>query len=212
MYPSDLPLGFIDDGSEHQGKAIHSPRLPVSSQSPTLSLRDIKVMHYIGTDPLKWRSKIRWYQCWELLNKPQSRPGQLYRFYHRDFSIPPHEIKTIPKQWLDGYAQQGIDMTSIRSEGMYRWDKEMLQLFAEHGTAKFKRLAIWDVNWSKLYEELNSDKPQIDFGDPRTWLDKSIHTWLRRTQPYFSHYGPPVSRLRSFYFRFIHKILRLYGW
>jgi len=212
MYPADHAWGFIDDGSEHKGRAIHSPRLPVPPQSPILSLRDIKVMHYIGTDPLKWLSKIRWYQCWEMLNNVQSRPSQLYRFNHRDFSIPPHEIKAIPKQWLDGYERQGIDMTSICRENIYRWDKEILQLFSEHGTVKFKRLAIWDVNWSKLYEELNPDKPQMDFGDPRTWVDKIIHRWLRRTQPYFSHYGPPTSRLQRLYFRFIHKMLQMLGW
>ena len=28
------PLGYVDDGSEHQGLDIHSPRIPISKESP----------------------------------------------------------------------------------------------------------------------------------------------------------------------------------
>ena len=44
---------------------IHSPRLPVPDDSPRISLREVKVMHFSTIDFDRFKSKVRWYQCWE---------------------------------------------------------------------------------------------------------------------------------------------------
>ena len=54
---------------------------------------------------------------------------------------------------------QGIDMTSIYRQPYYYWDREMLNMFAQYGTAKFKREAIWDwdIDWSDKARQMGLD-------------------------------------------------------
>src|SRR5215510_5602039 len=65
-----LPLGFMDDGSDHVGTKIHSRRIPIPSGSREIKLQDIKVLHYQYTNWERMESKHRWYQCWERRNNP----------------------------------------------------------------------------------------------------------------------------------------------
>jgi glycosyltransferase involved in cell wall biosynthesis len=216
LEPHTHPYGFVDDGSEHVGRKIHSQRVPVPSQAPSITLRDIKVMHYVGVDSEKWASKHRWYQCWERLNRPQRRSIDIYRHYHRIDDIPPHEIKPMPEEWMAGYRQRGIDMTSVSREGVFRWDMEVLAFLGEYGPAKFKRQAIWDVDWTALHREIYPDAPPVRFKDPRNWLDKWVHRWLRKTQPYYSHFSPYYEKTQSAFsrlsIRVVRKMLGFLGW
>jgi glycosyltransferase involved in cell wall biosynthesis len=212
LYPTPLPLGFVDDGSAHSGKTIHSPRIPLPSQASKLFLKTIKVMHYVGTDLSRWHSKLRWYQVWEYLNHPNRGLINLYRFYHKDVGISPHMIVPLPQEWLLGYEKHGIDMTSVSQPDVFRWDKEVIQLFIKHGGRYFKKLAIWDVNWSQLYKEIYGDDTNIDLRDPRSRLDKFIHAWLHRTQPHFSHYGTPLPIHLRLFSSFMYRFLKLIKW
>ena len=207
----DYAYGFMDDGSEYEGTKIHESRIPRPVQASTITLRDIKVMHYVGVDSEKWKSKHRWYQCWECLNQPQNRPIRIYRRYHRNDVVPVNEIKPMPKEWLSGYEQQGIDMTSIRREGFFNTDKQVLEFLVEHGPARFKRIAIWDVNWTALYKKNNPHDPPVEFRDPRNRFEKIVHYWLRQTQyqyqfTYFSGHRPSIVT------RIIQSILKCFGW
>jgi hypothetical protein len=197
----------MDDGSDHQGKVIHSVRVPLPPGARTLQLKEIKLMHYCNMDRGRYESRIRWYQCWEQLNL-RKRPLELYRYYHVGLSAQAQFIKPVPQEWIQGYAEHGIDMTSVIRVGYYWWDNEVLQFFDEHGTARFKRLAIWDVNWGKLYGQLHPDKPKKPYPDPRSRFDRVVHRWLRRTQP---HYLAPSSSQRLHYWM-VQKALRILGW
>jgi hypothetical protein len=201
------PIGFMDDGSSHQGKVIHSFRVPTPPGARTLQLNEIKLMHYCKMDLDRHASRSRWYQCWELLNL-QRRPLELYRFYHVGLSVPPQGIKPVPTEWIQGYEDRGIDMTSVNREGNYRWDRDVLHFFDEHGTARFKRLAIWDTDWNRLHEQFYPDQPRKRYPDPRSRFDKIVHRWLRSTQQNYSvpHFG---QRLQNWLAR---KALRPLGW
>jgi hypothetical protein len=212
LYPEPQRFGFMDDGSEHQGREIHSPRIPVRGRGPVLTLSRVAVMHYVGVDPQRWRSKLRWYQCWEQLNGTGRRPAELYRFYHKDLSIPEREIRRIPPSWLRGYQQRGIDMTTVAGARAYRWDREILRLFAEHGTRRFRKLAIWDESWTSKARALGVEVSGKEFRDPRSRIDRLVHGWLRRTQPYYSHYGPEPSFFRRVSLRAADALLRAMGW
>lgn len=63
LWPWELPLGNMDDFSQHKGNPIHSPRIPLPNEALTISLREIKLMHYNRTDPERTLSIVRWYQC-----------------------------------------------------------------------------------------------------------------------------------------------------
>jgi len=119
-----LPLGFMDDGSDHAGFNIHSPRIPVPVDANRIRLHSIRVLHYQYVSWERLKSKNRWYECWEKLNQPWRKSIEIYRLYHHmdriskpegqldDISKP--EGQLLPKEWLLGYEQQGIDMTSIQ--------------------------------------------------------------------------------------------------
>ena len=50
-FPIVVPAGFVDDGSDHTGKIIHSVRVPIPSGGPTLLFPvEIKLMHYCLAD------------------------------------------------------------------------------------------------------------------------------------------------------------------
>jgi hypothetical protein len=85
------------------------------------------------------------------------------------------------EKWVSGYEEKGIDMTSIREEATYWWDREVLAMFAEHSPQAFRREDIWGVNWYGLLNGTNGSP--INCRDPRGPFDKLVHRWLRKTQP-----------------------------
>lgn len=205
-----MPMGFADDGSGHKGKVIHNSRVPTPPGAGRLFPQQINVMHYCHMDPARFASRIRWYECWEFLSLHKS-PINLFRYYHCEESVSLNVLRPMPGEWIQGYERQGIDMTSVTTEMVYRWDKEVLQLLETYGTKKFKRLFIWNFNWSKLYKDLYPEKPERNFPDPRTRLDKLVQMWLLRTQPSFYH--DTNSRYTSIlYYRFVQKVLARFGW
>ncbi len=176
-----FPWGFMDDGSEHQGKKIHSPRIPLPDNSVSIMLRDIKVLHYQCANQQRMKSKHRWYQCWEKLNQPQKTYIDIFRQYHSREFVASEKIQPLPSDWLLGYTKKGIDMTSICSKSPTWWDREIITLFKKYGTEMFKQLDIWDVDWLLLAEQ-NSLDIGNEYYDPRSKLDKIINKWLRKTQ------------------------------
>lgn len=208
--PKELQVGFVDDGSPHRGNTIHSPRVPAPPGGPKLRMEGIKVMHYCLMDPERVASRLRWYQCWEQLQLKR-RPLALYRFYYALAYVPDRVVKPVPPEWIQGYEEQGIDMTSVNCDGKYRWDRDILQFFQEHGTEKFKRLPIWDVDWGRVHEEFYPGQPKPRLLDPRSRLDKLAHEWLRWTQRYYCYHDSPGFAQRL-HLRLVEKALRMAGW
>jgi len=209
-YPTLLPVGFVDDGSEHGGKVIHSTRVPKPAGAPVLLPTEIKLMHYCLIDVERFKSRIRWYQCFEFLTS-RKKPISLYRFYNIIRFVPPQAIAKVPREWIEGYRQHGIDMSSVIRDGSYRWDREVLEYFKQHGTKKFKRLAIWDIDWSGLRDELYPGESLKDLSDPRGKFDKLVHKWLEVSQSDFSLYARP-KRGRRLFHRIVQKALGSLGW
>lgn len=195
--PQRLPLGFADDGSEHGGSMIHSDRLPIPADAPSLVLREIKVLHYQYTDWPRMESKQRWYQCWEQLRQPR-RAAQIYRQYHFMHAIPATQVRPVRPEWFKGYQQQGIDLTSISREDSYLWDRLVLEMIKQHGSATFRRINIWDVDWKLKAKQTGVDGDGIH--DPRSWLDRAVLHWLRKTQ---EQYTRPLNRLLQWLLRFV---------
>lgn len=206
----EMPFGLLDDESDHRGKVIHSSRVPIPPGARILHPNEIKLMHYSLMDRNRCESRLRWYQCWEHLNLHR-RPIDLYRFYHTHLFVPENMVKPLPAEWIQGYVQRGIDMTSVTSEGKYRWDKEVLQFFDEHGTARFKRLAIWDTDWIRLHDRLYPDKPKTNHADPRSRFDKLVHRWLHWTQRYYCFNVVP-NLSQKLHHRSVQMALRPLGW
>lgn len=196
------PLGFMDDGSNTTRGKIHSPRIPEPLHSPRIRLRQIKILHYQYTSLKRVRSKQRWYQCWERINRPEVSAINSHRMYQDVHSFPQNELYPFCHSWFAGYEKQGIDMTSICIEPTFWRDEEVLGWMSKYGTHKFKKLAIWDTDWSELAKQ---HYPHVDvhhYDDPRNWFDKLIHLWLKETQPF----------RENILVRIVDKLLSVLGW
>jgi hypothetical protein len=191
--------GYVDDDAPHEGAPIHSPRVPTPPGAPMLALHDVRVLHLATTDWARMKSRQRWYQMWEVLNKPARRPTEMYRQYHH-MDAPPG-LQPLAPEWVDGYRRAGIDLTSVRREARYRWDGQVLELLRVHGAARFRRLNIWDVDWAAIAAAWNVDPSTLP-KDPRSWIDRAVLRYLRRSQ------GRHNGRL----YRWIDAALRIVGW
>jgi hypothetical protein len=195
-----FPLAFVDDGSEHTGPDMHSPRVPVSRASPRMDFQDIRVLHYQFVDWNRMESKHRWYLCHERITHPAQGAIEVYRRYRHMDAVHPHDLRPIPTEWLAGYERAGIDMRSTRTGTPYWWDREVLDMFARFTPRRFRREAIWDVDWPSMAQVVAPDVPPSSVRDPRSRFDRLVHQWLRRTQPF--HDSPWVRRIDNALARF----------
>jgi glycosyltransferase involved in cell wall biosynthesis len=204
--PWDYAWGFMDDGSDPDWGVLHTTRIPAPLNAPDILMRDIKVMHYAFTDTARRESKWRWYQCFERILNPHRSAIELYRQYHEADSLSLDQIRPIPSHWLQGYMDQGIDMTSVNRPNRPRWDKELVDMLDKYGSEHFRRQNIWSVDWAAVHQEIYGQEPSRSLSDPRNKIDKWVHRWLQSSQAYYQPYN------RTFDIRLIEKILKLLGW
>lgn len=178
-----MPFGFVDDGSDHVGAKIHSPRVPVNEKSALFFPKEMKVLHFQYADWERMESKHRWYQCWEKINNPQKSCIEIYRQYHHMYSIRKNELKDIPENWRAEYMKHGIDMDSYVVESEYRWDKNVFDLLQEYPRDFFNRIDIWKKNWED-FGEINVNNDLAKLKDNRRYFDIVILKYLDATQKY----------------------------
>lgn len=180
VFHSPWLFGFMDDDRPHQGRFIHSPRVPQDEHGPKLFLADIKVLHYQYTDWARMKAKHRLYEVIEALHDPRRGAISIYRQYHH-MDVPNPCRVPIRHEWLDDYVRAGIDMTSTNVEGRYAFDADTLSHLEKHGARRFAKLSIWDTDWVAL-AELHGFAHPSHYADPRRKGEKRVHAWLAATQ------------------------------
>ena len=211
VFPAELPLVYVDDGYEHQGKEIHSPRLPLPPHTPRVPL-GVKTLHLSTLDLARFRSKNRWYQCWEFINQGgEGRAFELYRFYHTEFCVAESRLAPLPRKWVDGYLPAAAPL-SFTGKAYYRWDREMLGLLIEHGPQRFRQLAIWDTDWDRMHRDIFGSESPRSLKDPRSVLDKMIHRWLEATQPIYCEGAPKRVGVAMLRHRIARRLVKMVGW
>ena len=165
-----FPWAIIDDGSEHTGKYIHSPRIPLNVSSNIIPLTTIKVLHLQYLNWTRMESKQRYYQCLERVKFPDKPPVEIYRMYHHMYSIPKSRITEVLSVWVEKYIELGLDFEKLSIGKKFWFDDEIKTLINTYGAIKFKR----DEVWSSISKA----------EDPRNLLDKLIHKYMKLTQPY----------------------------
>ena len=178
----DLPLGYMDDGAAHGGSAIHNWRVPTPDGSPRIVCHDIKVLHYQYTDWQRMKSKHRWYQCWEVLNRPGKSAIEIFRMYHHMYAVPITQRIMLHDDWFRGYQKLDIDVTSVTKFATYYWDVQVAEWIAEHGAEKFAKLDIWQLDYEETWRKAKGKEPPRSLKDPRTAEQKQTIDWLRSTQ------------------------------
>lgn len=131
---------YKDDGAEHVGQKIHSPRIPLSENTKFVNIDKFVVMHYQFTDWQRMLSKHRWYQCYERVNYPSKNQLSIYRMYHHMYNK--KHFNNIPYLWFLGYLNNGVNACSIHIDNVYRWDKLVDIYLEEYGEDYFKYVDI----------------------------------------------------------------------
>jgi hypothetical protein len=157
------PLGFIDDGSEHNPSYIHSTRIPVKENSPKLFLKDIKFLHCNLLSLKRQRSKIRYYCLLEASAKTNAFYHRLI-FYNKDYDYSKEGNGVFPAspKWIDGWMKQGISLVPEKEESFYWYDLESLKLLESNMSRyAFWWEDIWDINWYEVSNHFNYKIGQI---------------------------------------------------
>ncbi|MFN8207209.1 MAG: glycosyltransferase family 2 protein [Bacteroidales bacterium] len=165
-----FPWAYMDDGREHNGYQMHSPRVPVNDWNKIVNLSDIKVIHFQYTNWPRMESKQRYYQCLERLKYPYKTPTEIFRTYHHMYGITKNKLIPFNPEWLDPCLMSAIDSIQMNTPGKNWFDDEVEKLFKTHGTSRFKKEAIWNFDWP--------------FKDPRNLIDRAIHLYLKITKSY----------------------------
>lgn len=141
------PIGFVDDGSEHKPDKIHSMRIPMPENHEALQLNQIKILHYGYSRLNAQKAKLRYYSMLENIYSSKN-VYRRYQFYGRERNYSKEGILEKTNQnWIQGWEEQGIDMTSILTKKYFWQDRMALQLFNKHGEARFHYDDIWNFDW-----------------------------------------------------------------
>jgi hypothetical protein len=172
----DFLIGFVDDNSSSISdlsvkKHIHNIRLPYPSNDPDVYyVNSIKLMHFNVVDYNRMRSKMNWYQCYEMILKDKNLFTILEQYYtHPNFENFWKQTKVFntKSEWFELYENRGIAIkTTIKNSINYYWDFKILSYFKEHGTKLFAKLPIWDKNWIELSKKHDQNfKIERSIGD-----------------------------------------------
>lgn len=165
--------GYVDDGQLHEGKVIHSPRVPVSQN--IVDFDEIRILHYQYIDWDRMESKQRWYMAWETLHNNANSSVQLYRMYSHMYSYNNNKISPTISGWL--YSHQTYDKKFSNPDAGYWWDDEVLDMFDQHGLDIFSNAPIWDRSWFDAAIHRRNGK-ETDYIDPRSFGQKLLQRWL----------------------------------
>ena len=141
------PLGYVDDGVEHQPKQIHSIRVPMPSYAPRLNIYDVKVLHYGLLRQQAQASKMRLYCVLENIEATLPLTSRRVMYAAGKDYAKAGRLENVQPEWLAGWEKLGIDMQSIVSQKYYWQDFEVLRHFEQRGEQRFWKDDIWNFDW-----------------------------------------------------------------
>jgi len=147
-----FPIAYVDDGSVHQPQFVHSVRIPLTSKTNRLILKDVKVLHYALANPALQEAKVRYYSVLENTKNISKSIGR--RHVYRKTFLNKFKSKAEPVEqcWFQGWEDMGINLRSIQTDvaHLFAWhDFEVLRLFSDHGPKRFYWDDIWYISWEE---------------------------------------------------------------
>lgn len=170
-----IDVAFVDDGTSNlSGSIMHMGRVPWPNYDITiLQSSEIRLLHYAFTNTERNLSKKTWYQAYEKVGKSEFGP-HIFRKYNRAGTPP--TVLAVRNEWFQGYANLGIDVTSVIYGYDYSHDYRLLDYLDEMGTAHFKMCNIWHKDWVQF---ATGKKPNPErFADPRNKIEKAIFRYI----------------------------------
>jgi len=195
-------IGIVDDGKlRHSPGQFHVPRLIQDPSKPKLFLEDLRVLHFQYVDADRTESKRRAYHVQEWVVNPR-RPIRLFRRLNPLRCIAASDNKPLQPEWTSGFAKEGVRWSQARKDGVYRWDRIVLEAITLKGAKFFSKLDIWDADWTSLAATHRLPEKAQDIRDPRCFSEKLVHDFLRSTQP----------SMKAMPIRIVQWMLRPFGW
>ena len=153
-YDTPWPLGYVDDGVEHQPRQIHSIRIPLPDYATRLYIHDVKILHYAAVRPAAQAAKYRLYSVVENVLSTGFLLTRRRKYdLKRSFRKLKLQASPSPSEWFSAWEEIGIDMHTI-VEQKYSWqDFEVLINFHKYGLRRFWLDDIWEFDWEacRLY-------------------------------------------------------------
>ena len=183
------PFGYVDDGASHEGRAIHSGRVPLPDGAPRLKLNDVRLLHYAALRTTGLAAKLRWYSALEnVLGTCRPTLKRRLRYLnHLDFTGE-GRLEPTDRNWFSGWEERGLDMHTVDDPEFQWYDVEVLRLFEKHGTRKFWLDDLWRFDWERcrLWAVARSESgiPAAAVRPSPDWLVWTMRllSWLHRHQ------------------------------
>jgi glycosyltransferase involved in cell wall biosynthesis len=168
--------GFIDDGSDYEGVAIHGNLVPVKTNSKYIHFNTIKILHYSSLRRKTSLAKLRYYSILENICSSRDLLSRR-KFYCEKFleKFEQEQAKVeFQQEWLQGWINLGLDMTSYE-EDLYSWhDFEVLRLFKKYKVQRFFLEDIWYFDFEQARKDALamsiSDVPNFQINRPPALL------------------------------------------
>ncbi|PPJ63162.1 glycosyltransferase family 2 protein [Cuspidothrix issatschenkoi] len=150
------PLGYVDDGAEHQPRKIHSVRVPMPEYGTRLHIHDIKILHYAFVRLDAHASKIRMYSVIENILEDTNAISRRFRHPYKLNYLSIGKLEACPHEWFDSWEDLGIDMHTITKQQYYSYDFEVLHYFHKYGCKRFWMEDIWKYDWESCRQYAKS--------------------------------------------------------
>jgi hypothetical protein len=195
--------GYVDDGADHHGLPIDSPRLPGNDFNPKITVDRMKVFHLQYINMRRARLMQLWYQCLEKTLESDitylgTKKTNFYLFqrYNKLHFVQPNKLD-VPASWFKFLDEAGIlKLSKAQPESDYFFLRDIKAFFDRYGIRYFQNLNIWDYDWNSQFNSNN-------YSDPRCFHTRLIHKWLL-SRPYMR-----FSRSELFLIKFL-ELIRLF--
>lgn len=170
-----------DINGEFPDNYIHEWRLPwpdAKNYHESYDCKDLSFLHFGVTNEKRQYNKECFYQVSTLLKEPEKSAISLHRMYNRNNKK--HQVYELQESDFSYYKECGLDVIreiDFSDFGSYYVDV-VLEQFEKKGINFFAKLDIWD---SEFVKEKN-------LRDPRSFVMKSLHRYLRCTQKHSDTY------------------------
>jgi hypothetical protein len=150
--PGRYQLAFVDDGRPIEGKKIMHEQRGVGVQNPEQKFvfNDVVCLHYAWMNFQAAVRRNNYYKVyWVMQGAGSYHVNNRNHGWYR--SVRESDLANSPADWLEGYTNRGLDVTSIGESSLYWWDIEVLRAFKTAGIKRFYPLDIWrEVDWEQL--------------------------------------------------------------
>jgi hypothetical protein len=181
---------------------MHSSRVPESSLSDSITFNKFRVLHFAFAE---WQRMLAKHVYYLALERAMGSPkhayslNRKYRWFYKQPKSGP-VISDIPKQWLEGYVHNGLDVSAdIKQEDLYWYETEVLRFFNKYGLHKFRHLNIWGTNWeAKRKLALQKGEKEIFqavIKNQQPWYDRIYYNYF---QDFFDSGGKADSLVHIF--------------